>query len=60
MLLGKKIINRPFLQLSPNKTWEGFVGAAFSTLVVAFFSSNYFSQMVWMVRYPSLSGSQPL
>lgn len=33
MALGKKLISRPFLSLSPNKTWEGFVGGFFSTMV---------------------------
>lgn len=48
MLFGKKIINRPFLRLSPNKTWEGFIGAFFSTVIVSFYSSSYFSQFTWM------------
>lgn len=43
MLFGKKIINRPFLPLSPNKTWEGFIGATIITLLFAWYSSDYFS-----------------
>lgn len=34
---GKKLINRPLLKLSPNKTWEGFVGAAFWTVVFGYY-----------------------
>ncbi len=37
---GKKLINRPLLKLSPNKTWEGFVGAAFWTVVVGYYVSE--------------------
>ena len=38
--LGKKLTSRPFIHLSPNKTWEGFVGAFFCTLVFS-----------WLVRF---------
>jgi phosphatidate cytidylyltransferase len=34
-----KLTNRPLLELSPNKTWEGFLGAAIFTLFFAFFFS---------------------
>jgi phosphatidate cytidylyltransferase len=33
---GRKFIDKPFLSLSPNKTWEGFIGGFFATLVVGF------------------------
>mmetsp|Transcript_27265 Transcript_27265/g.79459 ORF Transcript_27265/g.79459 Transcript_27265/m.79459 type:complete len:341 (+) Transcript_27265:334-1356(+) len=29
---GKRFIRKPLLELSPNKTWEGFLGAAATTL----------------------------
>lgn len=32
-LFGKKIIKRPFLAISPNKTWEGFIGGGIATIV---------------------------
>jgi phosphatidate cytidylyltransferase len=30
--IGHKFVERPLTKLSPNKTWEGFVGAAVLTL----------------------------
>ncbi|KAF0692628.1 Aste57867_16304 [Aphanomyces stellatus] len=47
-LFGKKFIKATFLKLSPNKTWEGFVGAFLCTLVYAFFSSSLLAQYSWM------------
>lgn len=38
--IGGKCTNRRFLELSPNKTWEGFLGAALCTMVYAFFCIN--------------------
>ena len=37
LALGRKITTRPFLTISPNKTWEGFVGGGICTIVFAFF-----------------------
>jgi phosphatidate cytidylyltransferase len=34
--LGRKVIKRPFLAISPNKTWEGFVGGGLATLCCGF------------------------
>jgi len=42
--LGRKLINRRLFALSPNKTWEGFIGAMFFTIAFAFFASPYFIQ----------------
>jgi CDP-diglyceride synthetase len=39
MLAGKKIIKAKFLSLSPNKTWEGFIGAFFMTIIYAYYGS---------------------
>lgn len=50
--LGGKLIRRPFLELSPNKTWEGFVGAAAWTLLFAFWFSRYLSDKTWAVCTP--------
>ncbi|KAL1500367.1 hypothetical protein AB1Y20_013030 [Prymnesium parvum] len=33
---GRKLIRRPFLSISPNKTWEGFLGGAVCTCLFAF------------------------
>jgi len=35
---GRKIVKAPFLALSPNKTWEGFLGGAALTLVYAYYA----------------------
>ena len=39
----------PLIKLSPKKTWEGFLGALVSTLVVGFYFSRYLSQFQWLV-----------
>ena len=36
VLLGKRFVKKPFFRLSPKKTWEGFLGAAVSTVIVAY------------------------
>lgn len=33
--LGRKIIKAKLTTLSPNKTWEGFIGALFTTVVLS-------------------------
>ena len=35
LAFGRKFISAPFLQLSPNKTWEGFIGGFMLTLAYA-------------------------
>lgn len=35
--MGRKFIKAPFIALSPNKTWEGFLGAAVLTMIFSFF-----------------------
>ena len=32
-LFGRRFIKRKFLSVSPNKTWEGFIGALFCTII---------------------------
>ena len=39
VLLGKKFIQRPLTKLSPNKSWEGFIGAAIWTVILGWFVS---------------------
>lgn len=46
---GRKFIKAPFLQLSPNKTWEGFIGACLCTLIFAFFMPALLSQYSWFI-----------
>jgi len=46
---GRKIINRPLTSLSPNKTWEGFTGAFFFTLIIGFFLSGWLSNFQWLI-----------
>lgn len=36
-VFGKLCGRRPLLSLSPNKTWEGFIGGFISTLIIGFF-----------------------
>ena len=64
--LGRQLVDHekhPFLKLSPNKTWEGFVGGGLCTIVVAFFLPLLFVDSPWFVCPPnelSLMGLQPL
>jgi len=62
MSFGRKFITARFLAISPNKTWEGFIGAAFCTFVFAWFYSDILSRFQWIVcpqhefeRFGSLS-----
>lgn len=38
----------PLIALSPKKTWEGFIGGFFGTVVAAFFLARAFSRFKWM------------
>uniref|UniRef100_A0A7S3D8I4 Phosphatidate cytidylyltransferase n=1 Tax=Palpitomonas bilix TaxID=652834 RepID=A0A7S3D8I4_9EUKA len=51
---GKKLVSVPLIKLSPKKTWEGFIGAFFSTIVWAFFFSLFLSNFEAM-RCPQTS-----
>jgi phosphatidate cytidylyltransferase len=42
---GRKFIHRPFMELSPNKTWEGFIGGGIGTVVFGWYCSRYMSSM---------------
>jgi len=50
--LGRRIIRRKFLDLSPNKTWEGFLGSAICTMVFAFWFSGKLCSHEWMTCVP--------
>ena len=45
--LGRKFIKRPFLSISPNKTWEGFIGAGILTTIFSFFFPVLLSRWKW-------------
>ncbi|KAL7558020.1 hypothetical protein ACA910_005500 [Epithemia clementina (nom. ined.)] len=46
--MGRKFITRPFLSFSPNKTWEGFVGAGVCTLVASWYFGQFLVQFSWL------------
>jgi len=45
--MGRKFIKRPFLSISPNKTWEGFIGAGILTMIFSFFFPVLLSKWKW-------------
>lgn len=45
---GKKCTSRTFFPLSPNKTWEGFVGAAIMTCVAGFALPLWLARSDWL------------
>lgn len=44
---GRRFITAPFLSLSPNKTWEGFIGAAFFTIAFSFIVPGLLASQPW-------------
>jgi len=49
MALGRKLIKAEFLSISPNKTWEGFIGAFFLTVAWSWWYSDVISNSEWLV-----------
>jgi phosphatidate cytidylyltransferase len=49
LLAGRKFIDKPLTKLSPNKTWEGFIGALFCTLIWSIFFSKFLAQYDWFI-----------
>ncbi len=47
--MGRKYIKSVFLSLSPNKTWEGFLGAGVLTLIFSFLFPVLLSKFQWLV-----------
>lgn len=45
--MGRKLIDAPFISLSPNKTWEGFIGAGILTVIFSFFFPWMLAQFQW-------------
>lgn len=52
---GRKITKATFLKISPNKTWEGFIGAFLCTLVFGFFYSAFLAQVSTVVELNYIS-----
>lgn len=44
---GRKFINRPLTSLSPNKTWEGFIGAILCTIIYGLIASRVLGNIEW-------------
>lgn len=44
---GRKFIKAPFIPLSPNKTWEGFIGAAILTIIFSYYFPLILAQYDW-------------
>ena len=54
--MGRKLIDHekyPFLRLSPNKTWEGFIGGGFATILLGYYLPLLFIEHEWFVCPPS-------
>ena len=47
--MGRKFIDAPFISLSPNKTWEGFIGAGVLTVIFSFFFPLLLAQFQWFI-----------
>lgn len=46
--VGRRFVDKPLLQLSPNKTWEGYCGAILWTAGFAFFFTGHVASFEWM------------
>jgi len=45
---GRKFIHKEFIGLSPNKTWEGFLGGWIGTMIAGWHLSRFMAQYTWM------------
>jgi phosphatidate cytidylyltransferase len=45
---GRKFIRKEFIGLSPNKTWEGFIGGWIGTMIAGWHLSRFMAQYTWM------------
>jgi phosphatidate cytidylyltransferase len=46
---GRKIFKFSLIELSPNKSWEGFIGGLVSTIVMAAIFASYFQEIDYLV-----------
>eukprot|EP01088_Endostelium_zonatum_P022267 TRINITY_DN940_c0_g1_i1.p1 TRINITY_DN940_c0_g1~~TRINITY_DN940_c0_g1_i1.p1 ORF type:complete len:420 (-),score=57.53 TRINITY_DN940_c0_g1_i1:67-1326(-) len=49
LMFGRRILRVPFLSISPNKTWEGFISAIPCTMVVAYVVAGLYAKWRWMI-----------
>jgi len=49
MACGRRFIKKPFLELSPNKTWEGFIGGGLCTVIFAFLTPKIYTLMPFLI-----------
>ena len=49
MAFGRKFISKPFLELSPNKTWEGFIGGGICTVLFAFVTPLVYARLPFLI-----------
>jgi phosphatidate cytidylyltransferase len=45
-VFGKSFGRTPLIKLSPNKTWEGFIGGGISTILFSIFVSNFINPQI--------------
>jgi phosphatidate cytidylyltransferase len=55
---GRKLIQRPFLAISPNKTWEGFLGGGLATLVAGSMLPLLLAQPALTCSYDALEAAR--
>jgi len=46
---GRKFIRREFISISPNKTWEGFVGGWIGTMIFGWHLARFLAKYTWMI-----------
>jgi len=46
---GRKFIHREFISLSPNKTWEGFIGGWIGTMIAGWHLARFMAGYSWMI-----------
>lgn len=46
---GRKFIRREFISISPNKTWEGFIGGWIGTMISGWHLAKFMAKYTWMI-----------
>jgi len=49
LAFGRRFIQKRFLELSPNKTWEGFIGGGICTVLFAFATPAIYARMPFLI-----------